>query len=297
LHYTDGAGSPDAEAVTTVRGDDAAVYVGAERDSDEPNDRRNSVLRYETTGTGALRATQVWELDAVLPTSSANAGIEGLTWIADEVLVSMGLRDQSGKTYTPAEHPGHGSGLFVVGHEQTGSLSFVALRDGGAVTLVASMASGLQTVMEVVWHDERRELWALCDDGCGGRAAVWKPAAGAFELVAIIEPPSGMASLNNEGFALSPRCVDNVLIALWSDDGATNRHALREADLPCSGFGGGEAVSTTRPTTTVASPPADAARSSNGRGSRTSALVVAGIATVVVTAIGIALVRRRRVDR
>ena len=40
---------------------------------------------------GALRATQQWELNAVLPATGANAGIEGLTWIPDDVFVAMGF--------------------------------------------------------------------------------------------------------------------------------------------------------------------------------------------------------------
>ena len=58
---------------------------------------RNSILRFDTSSVGTLRATQQWELSSVLPATGANAGIEGLTWIPDDVFVAMGLRDAIGQ--------------------------------------------------------------------------------------------------------------------------------------------------------------------------------------------------------
>ena len=293
LQYVDGRGTPDAEAVATVTGEDAVVYVGAERDNDRPNTSHNTILRYDTSGSGPLRALQQWDLDRVLPSASANSGIEGLTWIPDDVFVSIAFRDATGKTYAPSEYPNHGGGLFVVGHEATASLYFVALRDNGDVALVASMPSGLGALMDVAWHAERRELWAVCDNTCDGRAAVWKPATGAFELAAFVLPPPGMASLNNEGFTLSARCVDGAMLAVWSDDSATGGHVLREASLPCTAITSAAVATTTPPSTTQAvtrEPPAE--RAVDDRGWRAGLAAAAGV--VVVVAAGAAVAFRRR---
>ena len=127
----------------------------------------------------------------------------------------------------------------MVGLEANGSLYVVALRDDGGVALVASMPSGLDAVMEVVWSTARRGLWALCDNTCGGSAAVLRPSAGSFVLSVIVEPPPGMASLNNEGFALGPSCVDDKMAAIWADDAASAGHVLREATLGCAAIASG----------------------------------------------------------
>jgi hypothetical protein len=292
LLYADGSGSPDAEAVAVVTGAGAGVYVGAERDSDKANTSRNSILRYDTTGLGPLQAVQQWELNSVLPTSSANAGIEGLAWIPDDVFVSMGLRDEMGTPYVPADHPNHGDGLFVVGLEQTGSIHLVALRDNGSAALIASMASGLPAVMEVAWHAERRELWALCDNTCDGRAAVWTPAPGGFVLGAIVAPPASMSSLNNEGFAISPRCVEGTMLAVWSDDGATDSHVLREASIPCAAI----AATSGEPSATLPAAtrqPTAAVSGETTRSSRT-ALAFSVVAVTVVALVAAAALHRRR---
>ena len=292
LRYADGSGSPDAEAVAVVPGEGAVAYVGAERDNDKTNASRNSIMRYDTSGTGPLRATQQWELDTVLPTSRANAGIEGLTWIPDEVLVSTRLRDETGEIYAPADHPSHGAGLFVVALEQTGSLHFVALRDDGEIALVASMASGLDALMEVTWHAERRELWALCDNTCGGRAAVFAPGPDGFALVAIVAPPDGMSSLNNEGFAMTARCVEGAMLAVWSDDGASDNHVLREAGIPCAAIASSAVAGPAPPPPPATRQPAAGESHDDRRGS--GAAWVSGALAIVILALAATVIIRRR---
>ena len=292
LRYADGGGSPEAEAVTTAAGDDTVVYVAAERDSDEPSTSRNTILRFDTSGTGRLRPTQQWELNAVLPATGANVGVEGLSWIPDDVFVATGFRDATGKPYAPADYPGHGTGLFVAGLESNGTLFVVALRDDGTVDLVASMPSGLDAVMEVVWSNTRQELWALCDNSCGGVAAVLRPLGGSFAPAVIVEPPPGMASLNNEGFALGSSCADGTMAAIWSDDGASAGHVLREATLGCG------AIASTG-TAPVAQPSTQGRPSEETpREDRPSAVVVGlGFALAIAAVSAIVLVRRTRARR
>jgi hypothetical protein len=301
LQYADGSGSPDAEAVTTAAGDGAVVYVAAERDSDEPSASRNSILRFDTSRAGTLRATQQWELSSVLPATAANAGIEGLTWIPDDVFVASGFRDATGNTYAPADYPDHGKGLFVAGLEQNGMLYVVALRDDGGVALVASIPSGLNAVMEVVWSAARQELWAVCDNTCGGVAAVLRPTGGSFAPAVIVEPPKGMASLNNEGFALGPSCVDGTMAAIWADDGASAGHVLREATLGCAAIAVTGTVPATQPSSTQPSTPQPSGESreseDRSREDRSVAVFVGLAVALAIAAAATVLVRRTRVRR
>lgn len=249
LRYPDGGGSPDAEAVTTVVGDEKAVYVAAERNTNASNRSRNSILRFEPSGSGPLTATREWRLDAIVGSTAANTGIESLAWVPDSVFVSMGFRDINGKTYVPADFPGHGGGLFVTAVESRGELLFVSLGSDGQAVLVGKSATGLAGIMDVTWSASRQELWAICDDHCDGRAAVLRAGAGAWAIGAILRPPSGMQSLNNEGFALGDSCRDGAMMAVWADDNATGGIALRQSSLSCTPAG-----ATTSPTNTSVSP-------------------------------------------
>lgn len=89
LRYRDGDGSPDAEAVT-VGAHDGVVYVGAERNNASSSVSRNTILRYDTLGSGDLVPMQQWDIAAVVAPSGPNTGIEGLAWIAAETLTALG---------------------------------------------------------------------------------------------------------------------------------------------------------------------------------------------------------------
>ena len=233
LHYPGGQGSPDSEAVTTVATDQGAVYVAAERDNNAPAVSRNSILRFDTSGTGALTATREWKLEPIFAATPANTGVESIAWIPDSVFVTMGFNDGSGRAYAPAEYPDHGSGLFATTVETRGDIVFLALHGDGQVTQVGKAATGLDAIMDLSWNAERQELWATCDNFCKGQIAVLQAGDGAFQVAAIVRPPAGMEALNDEGFAIVSTCANSVMLAVWSDDGASGGTSLREATLPC----------------------------------------------------------------
>ena len=52
IHYLDGLGDPDSEGVTKAEFADASIYVSTERDNDNNQVNRFSVLRYDTTAGG-----------------------------------------------------------------------------------------------------------------------------------------------------------------------------------------------------------------------------------------------------
>lgn len=233
-----GATRPDAEGVTLVDGDPNAVYVSSESDL-SVNASRLSVLRYDVTAAGAtLDATAEWDLTADLPSVGVNAGLEAVTWIPDSVLVAKGFRDEArAAAYDPATYPNHGTGLFFVGVEGTGTIHAYALTQGGtSFSRVASFASGFPGVVELTFEPQTRLLWAVCDNLCGGQWSTFDVGSGgAFAAVSTYDRPSGLGDFNLEGFAIAPEaeCVNGRKPVFWADDDNNENHVLRAGTLDC----------------------------------------------------------------
>lgn len=309
LRHASGAGNPDAEAVAVSAKDEGAVYVGAERDNDASTASRNSVLRYRVgTGAGELVATVEWDLTALLPTTRANSGIEGLAWIPDEALVASGFRDDEGVVYAPATHAAHGGGLFAVGVEQDASVHLVLLAENGSAEHLATIATaGARGVMELAWRSGTSELWAACDDTCSGAITVLRIEGGVFVATSLLTPPAALAARNDEGLAFAGTCGATDASVVWADDLAADGHVLREASLPCAPIGapvGSAAPGTTTVGTgttgagtptipaTTADPAASEGVAPGGDGSPVPWAIVGG--AVVVAAAIAAVVKRRR---
>jgi hypothetical protein len=65
-----------------------------------------------------LTAMEEWDLTKDLPAVDQNLGLEGITFISDDFLLSKKFVDEvHGKVYDPNDYPGHGNGLFFVGLE------------------------------------------------------------------------------------------------------------------------------------------------------------------------------------
>jgi hypothetical protein len=245
LVYPDGTGSTDAEGVSLAGvGSVDGVYVATERNNAASGVSRPSVLRYDVTGAGAtLTATNEWNLTSILPAGIGNnSGLEGIAWVPDGFLVDGGLLDAStSQAYDPADYPGHGSGLFVVGVEATGDMYAVALSTDGTSHLVATIDPGLTIVAEVAFDASTGLLGGVCDNACAGKAVTLEiaqegPFAGTFQVTAAYDNPAGMLdSIANEGFAIAPQelCVDNTKPVFYADDSGTAGHSLREAALDC----------------------------------------------------------------
>jgi hypothetical protein len=249
LRYPNGTGDPDAEGVTLAGGaSGGGVYVATERNNSASTVSRNSILRFDVSGAGStLTATHEWNLTADLPAVGSNTGLEAITWVPDSYLVARRFFDESkSHAYAPAEYPNHGDGLFFVGVEANGRLYAYALdHSTGTFTRVASVASGLTGVMGLEFDAELSNLWATCDDGCSGRSAVLEvdtragsASLGRLVVSRVFERPTGMANLNNEGFALAPQseCAGDVKPVFWADDSATGGFALRRGTVTCLPF-------------------------------------------------------------
>jgi hypothetical protein len=247
LLYPNGSENPDSEGVTLAGGDPNAVYVSTERNDTPATDTvsRPAVLRYDVTAAGAtLSATRDWNLTADLPLPDANAGLEAIAWVPDDVLVAKGFLDEkTGAAYAPATYPDHGAGLFFVAVEEDGKIIAYALdRAADTFTRVATIASGFPKIMSLDYEAETTRLWVMCDNGCDGRSATLDvaqtgPDDGRYVVRATYARPAGMENLNNEGFAITPQaeCVGGLKPVFWTDDSATPAmNALRSGTLNCT---------------------------------------------------------------
>ncbi|NGY58538.1 hypothetical protein G7043_06270 [Lentzea sp. NEAU-D13] len=223
LNFADGQGDPDAEGVVSTPD---GLFVAVERDNDDGDVSAPMILKY---GSGS-NAIAEWELGG-MPEVDPNDGPEAISWVPDSFLTQNGFKDDSGKTYNPADYPGHGSGLFFVGLEATGEVYVYALQ-GTNARLLSTFASGQSQVMELEFDGAK--LWAGCDNNCSGRTTTLALSSGSFEVTATYNRPSTLPNVNLEGFAISPSCVNGKKVVLWSDDDNTSSHALRSGSLNCT---------------------------------------------------------------
>lgn len=246
LRYTDDTGNPDSEGVTFAAGGSAAgIYVATERNNDASTISRNSILRFDPAQAGAtLRATNDWNITADLPVVGANLGIEAVTWLPDSFLVAKQFYDErAAKTYSPADYPNHGTGLFFVGVEGNGIIYVYALNHvTNGVQRVATFNSGFTGVMGMEFDNESGYLWAMCDDTCNNRYAILEinttagsPTQGRFGVPRVYDHPPTLPNINNEGFAFAPNseCVNNRKPVFWADDSETSGHSIRRATIAC----------------------------------------------------------------
>lgn len=239
LRFPGGSGTPDDEGVTlTGAGSSGGVFVSSERNADKSGTSRLSVLRYDVGGTATtLSAAKEWNLTSDLPSVGSNLGLEGITWIPDTALTAAGFKDEStGSAYDPNRYGSHTGGVFFVGVEGTGMIYGYVLADSGAFTRVASFSSGMSGVMELQWEPQASRLWAVCDDTCDGRHRTLQVnTSGMFAVTAVYNRPTGMADLNNEGFAVSAtdQCVGGSKPVYWADDSNDSGHALRKGTITC----------------------------------------------------------------
>ena len=242
LHYPGGAGDPDSEGVTMV-GDDSAggIYVSTERDNTNGGVSKLSVLRFDPSDPGTeLTATNEWNLTADLPPVGQNLGLEAITWIDDSYLTANHFFDQGAHhTYDPADYPDHGTGIFFVGVEASGTIYAYALdQNGSTFHRVATIPSGFPTIMDLQYDRDLHDLWAECDNTCNGRTTVLRldPGTGTFGVALGFERPAGMPNVNNEGFAIAPAtyCDSGVKPVYWADDSETDGHSIRGGTLSCT---------------------------------------------------------------
>jgi len=248
IHYLAGTGDPDSEGVSKAEFADSAIYVSTERDNDNNQVNRFSVLRYDTSDAGIdLTATNEWNLTADLPAMGINLGLEAITYIPDTALVAGGFFDEAASAlYDPSRYPNHGAGLFFVGLESNGFIYAYALNHAdNSFTRVATFSSGQVAIMDLSYDREVGYLWAQCDNTCNNKATVFKldttpasPTLGRFEIGRVFDRPASLPNSNFEGIGIAPEseCVAGQKHFFWSDDSALDMHSLRRGSIPCGQF-------------------------------------------------------------
>ena len=239
LQYPGGVGQPDTESVTKAEWGSVGLYAATERNNELSSTSRLSVLRSdETAAGGTLVATNEWNLTAELPVVGSNLGFEAITWLPDSYLVASGFRDGFlGKLYDPSDYPDHGTGLFALGVEGTGSVHLLALDHASDdANIVATISSGQVGVMALEFDRDSEVLWAGCDDTCGNQVTLLSVGAtGEFGVRARFAKPSGLPNSNNEGLAFvsEAECSGGTKAIFWADDANFGSHALRQGTVNC----------------------------------------------------------------
>lgn len=246
LRYPSGKGAPDSEGVTLGKDLSDGVFACAEHDADDSGTSRLSVLRYDVVAAGAatsLTATHEWNLTALLPPVGANLGLEAISWLPDDYLVLRGFFDEGKQApYEPESYPDHGTGLFVVGVEQTGTLYVLALdRAKSSASLIATVATPNPGVMGLEFDRDNSQLRFNCDDTCGNESGILdidtratSATRGRFVVRRQFQRPSGLPDSNNEGIAIGSACDGGYKPLFWTDDADAKGYSLRQGSIPCA---------------------------------------------------------------
>jgi hypothetical protein len=231
IHFASGTGAVDSEGVTV--GPDGSIYVTSERDNDNSGVSANKIERYDVSGVTAattdLTAADEWDVNSFV-TTGTNLGLEGITYVPDSFLVDAGWK-VGGAAYAAETHPT--PGLFVTAVEATGDLHFFSLAPDAEPVEVKVESSGFPFAMDTAYDADRKALWAVCDDSCGGVANLLKVEDGDFAVAHSLARPAGMPNLNNEGMAIKPlrTAADGLVEVVWTDDGDTDGFSLRQGHL------------------------------------------------------------------
>ncbi|MBT1161096.1 MULTISPECIES: 5'-nucleotidase C-terminal domain-containing protein [Bifidobacterium] len=238
LHFKDGKGGVDSEGITLIDGDSSkGVFIGAERDNENKNVPRPSILSYDanaaatdTNGDGAqdLAAMHEWNLVAplsqfgvTLGKDDANLGVEGIAFIPDGVLTAkhfkVNLDPNNVHDYDPAGTANDYGGLFFAALEKTNAIYAFALATVAGkdvaypiaqIPLPAAAANaGFDGPRDLTWDGEHGQLLAEGDNdnGTGAKIATYTfDQNGTLALTKLTATPAEIAGQNSEGFAITP---------------------------------------------------------------------------------------------
>jgi hypothetical protein len=110
---------------------------------------------------------------------------------------------------------------------------------------VATIASGFPSIMDLSFDRETNNLWAVCDNTCGGKSSVLQidtsassPTRGRFRIRRAFDRASTLPDSNNEGFGIAPEaeCSGGQKPVFWADDSEFGGHWLRRDTIPCGSF-------------------------------------------------------------
>ena len=219
--FADGTGTPDGEGISV--GTDGLIYVSAERDNDTKGTSRNTILAFDASSSEQeLVAVSEWNLTEVLPTTSANGGLEGIEMVGPEAMANLGVEVPAAQAYA-----------FVV-LEDTGDVYALALQADGSAELLATLPSPLDGLMALDYDAASNTLWAFGDEAVQGMSVQYNLGAKTVEAGPVLERAEGMPEqFANEGVALEPTdvCTEGVRMAWFADDADTDGTNLRGIGL------------------------------------------------------------------
>ena len=245
LRYTDGSGDPDSEGISRTDWGTSEIYVVAERDNNQNQVIRNTILRYDLSSSkGVISATQQWEMDGDLPATALNEGLEGIAWIPDDHLVQKAFFDDSRQvSYDPVAYPNHGTGVFLVAIKGSGMVyGYVLNLAANTFTRVTTFSSGLPHANDLSFDRDVGTLWVQCGDKCNNHMTLFdidtdpsSPTLGHFVLRATLPRPKALKDENDEGLTMVPEseCSNGQRGIFWADDSDKGNCPIRMGVVTC----------------------------------------------------------------
>lgn len=200
------AAGPDAEGIT-VDGE-GNVYIASERDNSDKGVNYNSILMAEIpsdSSTGDIAASKEWKLNDLLPSVSANMGIEAVEWVENANVEGRLIDKNTNAAYDSSRYANAiGDGLFFVALEDNGHVYAFVLNEDEKAVLVADIDPKLGGAMALDYDTYENVLYVAADNGYGNKIAKVSFNGTNEPLVTHILPPDGLdTNANYEGFALA----------------------------------------------------------------------------------------------
>jgi LPXTG-motif cell wall-anchored protein len=275
------AAGPDTEGITMAG--DGRLYIASERDNSNKGVNYNVLLQADPEADGPdVVASQEWDLTALLPTVSANMGIEAVEWVPNSEVAGKLWDHNTGAAFNPKVYHGIANGVFFVGLENNGHVYAFVLNSDGTAQLISDIDPGIGGAMGLNYLVREHTLYVESDNGYDGRIAAISLNATANPDVTLYARPEGLANVNNEGFAIAEECADSARAAWFFQDGVAEG-ALSSVLMPCDGPSNGETpggdetqnANPTPPPTDTASPGDGAGNKGNGQTQRAQSVPVA----------------------
>ncbi|MCF2707334.1 lamin tail domain-containing protein [Arcanobacterium haemolyticum] len=227
------AKGPDTEGITIAG--DGNLYLASERDNSAKGVNYNAILRADpsTPGTGDIVANAEWDITGLLPSVSANMGIEAIEWVSFDDIAGKLWDSTTNAPLTAASYPDAvAGGVFFVALEDNGHVYALILSEDGSARVIADIDSQIGGAMALNYDRLTGKLWIASDNGYAGVIAQADFTGTADVEVAHLARPAGLPDVNHEGFALSDECGAGTRMAWFFEDGVA-QGALKAVALPC----------------------------------------------------------------
>ncbi len=200
------AKGPDTEGITLDK--EGNVYLASERDNSNKGVNFNSILMVSKDNideSNIIVANKEWDVTSLLPSVSANMGIEAIEWVSKENLEGKLFDQSKNAAFSFTNYPNAiADGLFFLALEDNGHVYALALNNDGSSTLIADIDTKLGGAMALDYDDYEKKLWVTTDNGYNNLAATISFNSLENPDITHVLPPTGLdINANNEGFAIA----------------------------------------------------------------------------------------------